>query len=339
MYIFVKKKNNSNMKKKYINILLLLLIILISILIIRTLKILGICCVFLSILSPLFFGYVIYWILRPIVNKIKFNRVVTTTIIYLFFMGLIIFFLLKIIPLMITESKKIIPSINNYIINNKYLSKIYDNINIKKIISSNIKYMNNCLNNIIGISINVIYSFIFGFYFLIKKGNNDYFKIIPKSLKNNISKDMRLYIRSIMLDTLFMFTILSILFYIEGLPNPIIFAIFCAITNIIPYIGPYIGGIPAIIIGLSKSFKLGIVIAVTIIIVQSLENNLIQPMIVSKNVNINPIIILISIIIFSHFFGILGMILATPITLIIRDIIKYYKKNKPNWFTLILEKL
>ena len=52
-------------------------------------------------------------------------------------------------------------------------------------------------------------------------------------------------------------------------------------------------------------------------------------MIVSKNVNLNPIYILIGIIIFSHFFGIIGMILSTPILLIIRSVYKYYKKNKP----------
>ena len=327
------------MKTKYLSVLLFLLIILTSIYIIRMLKLLGICCMFLSILSPLFFGYVIFWIFRPIVDKIKFNRVITTTIIYLLFISIIVFILIKIIPLLIIESKEIIPSIKHFIINNKYFNKIYNNINIKRIISSNMKYMNNCLNNVINISVNVVYSLIFGFYFLIKKDNTNYFKFIPSSLKNNISKDLRLYIKSIILDTLFMFIILSIFFSIEGLSNAIIFALFCAITNIIPYIGPYIGGVPAIIIGLSKSFKLGIIITITIIIVQSLENNIIQPLIVSKNVNINPIYILISIIIFSHFFGILGMILATPITLIIRDIINYYKKNKPKWFSLILEKL
>ena len=293
----------------------------------------------LSILSPLFFGYIVYWILKPIVDKINFNRVITTTIIYLLFIGLIVFILIKLIPLIIFETKKIIPIIKYYVVHNKYLYKIYNNINIKKIISSNMNYMNNCLNNIMGISINIIYSLIFGFYFLIRKDNKNYFKFVPNSLRKSISKDLRLYIKSILLDTLFMFIILSIFFSIEGLSNAIIFALFCALTNIIPYIGPYIGGVPAIVIGASKSFRLGIIITITIIVVQSLENNIIQPMIVSKNVNINPIYILISIIVFSHFFGIIGMIIATPITLIIRDIIKFYKKNKPKWFNLLLEKL
>ena len=327
------------MKKNYLNILIILLIFLTSVYLIKILKITGICCMFISILSPLFFGYVFSWILKPIIDKINFNRVLTTTVIFLLFFGFIVFILFKIVPLIITESKKIIPVIKYYLLHNRYLLKIYESLNIKKLITSNLKNMNECLNNIVGISINIVYSLIFGFYFLIQKEHTSYFKFIPKKLRLSISKDLRLYIKSILLDTLFMFTILSIAFSIEGLSSPILFALFCAITNIIPYIGPYIGGIPAILIGLTKSLRLGIIVTITIMIVQSLENNIVQPMIVSKNVNLNPIYILISVIIFSHFFGILGMILATPITLVVRDIINYYKKNKPNWFNLILDKL
>ena len=195
--------------------------------------------------------------------------------------------------------------------------------------TTTVYFINSCLNNILSIVMNIVYSMIFGFYFLIKKNETSYFKFIPEELRCDISKNLRLYIRSIVLDTLFMFTILSITFSITGLSSPILFALFCAVTNIIPYIGPYIGGVPAIIIGLSKSFKLGIIITIIIMAVQSLENNIVQPMIVSKNVNLNPIYILIGIIIFSHFFGIIGMILSTPILLIIRSVYKYYKKNKP----------
>lgn len=331
--------NNTNMKKNNINILITLLIFLVSIYIIRMLKITGICCMMLSILSPLFFGYVLSWILKPIVDKINFNRGLTTIIIFLLFIGSVIFILFKLIPLIIIESKKIIPIIKYYILHNKYLYKIYINLNIKEMIISNLKHMNSCLNNIVGLTMDIVYSMIFGFYFLIRKNPASYFKFIPENLRINISKDLRLYIKSMILDTLFMFIILSVAFSVIGLSSPILFALFCAITNIIPYIGPYIGGVPAILIGLTKNFRLGIIVTVIIIVVQSLENNIIQPMIVSKNVNLNPIYILISVIIFSHFFGILGMIISTPITLIIRDVYGYYKKNKPKWFTSVLDKL
>ena len=175
--------------------------------------------------------------------------------------------------------------------------------------------MNNYFNNILNIILNLIYSLIFGFYFLISKDNKSYFKFIPKKLKNKISNDLRLYIKSIVLDTIFMFLILSMIFSIIGLNSPLIFALFCAITNIIPYFGPYIGGVPAVIVGLSKNLHFGISVVIIIIIVQMIENNIIQPFIISKNLKLNPIYILIGIIIFSHFFGIIGMVISTPIIL------------------------
>lgn len=293
----------------------------------------------LSILSPLFFGYILSWIIKPIVDKIKFNRVVTTIIIYLIFIGIITLILFNLIPLILTETKRIIPIIKYYINHNRIVLKIYESLNIKNILTTNIKTMNDCLNNIFGVTLNIIYSLIFGFYFLIRKDSFDYFKFIPRKLRNNISRDLRLYIKSILLDTLFMFIILSISFKIIGLSSPYIFALFCAITNIIPYIGPYIGGVPAVLIGLTKSLKMGIIVTITIILVQTIENNIIQPLIVSKNVNLNPILILIGVIIFSHFFGILGMIISTPIVLIVRNVIEFYKKNKPKWFISLLDKL
>ena len=136
------------MKKEYVNILLILLIILVSVYIIRILKLTGICIMILSILSPLFFGYVLSWVIRPIVDKLKFNRVAITLIIYFLFILLIILIMLKLIPLIIEETKKIVPIIKYYIIHNKTLYNIFNSLNIKSIISFNIKNMNNYLSNI-----------------------------------------------------------------------------------------------------------------------------------------------------------------------------------------------
>ena len=327
------------MKRNYLNILIILLIFLVSVYIIRILKITGICFIILSILNPLFFGYILSWIIKPIVDKLHINRVLITVIIYILFIGSIVLILFNLIPLVIHEIKKIIPIVKYYVLHNEYLYKIYINLNIKDILGNNIKIMNNYVSNIFNIILNIVYSLVFGFYFLISKKNNSYFKFIPNKLRKKISKDLRLYIKSMFLDTIFMFIILSIVFYIVGLERPLIFALFSAITNIIPYIGPYIGAIPAIVIGLSQSFNFGIIIFITIIIVQLIENGIVQPMLVSKNVNLNPICILIGIIIFSHFFGLIGMIISTPVIIILKNIFNYFKKNKPKWFNLILDKL
>ena len=323
------------MKRNNVNILINLLILLVSIYIIKIFKILGFCCLIISILRPLLFGYVIAWILKPLINKINYNNTIISGFIYIMFIVIISLFIIKLLPIFIKSIKKLLPTINYFVVHNKYLYKIYNSINIKKIITLNLKYMNDCLNNILSLIINSVYSIIFGFYFLINKHN--YFRFVPMKLRYNISKDLRLYLKSIILDTLFMFISLSIIFFIGGLSYPIIFAMFCAITNIIPYIGPYIGGVPAILTGLSSSYKLGIIVLITIVLIQLIENTLIQPIIVSKNVKINPVYILISIILFSYFFNIFGMVIATPVLIILLNIIKYYKKNKPKWFNQILD--
>lgn len=327
------------MKKKYEQVLLILLIILVSIYIIKISKLTGICCLLLSILSPLFFGFVLSWILKPIVNKFKINKVLTTTIIYLLFLSIIFIIIFNIVPLVIDDIKNIYPNIRDYINKNSFLKKMFNNLNFQNIIKSNLKTINNCINNIFSLMLNILYSLIFGFYFLIKKENGGYFNFIPRNLRKNISKDLRLYIKSIILDTLFMFILLSITFFIIGIESPILFATINSVTNIIPYIGPYIGAIPAILVGLTDSLKKGIIILISIVVVQTLENSIIQPLIVSKNVKLNPILILLGLIVFSHFFGILGMIISTPIIIVLRNILLFYKKNKPKWFMITLDKL
>jgi len=327
------------MKKDYKNILIILLIVLVSIYIIRYLKIIGFCTIILSIISPLFIGYILSWILRPIVDKIKFNRVIVTLIIYILFLGGVTLILFNLIPIIIEQLKNIIPLIKYYINHNSFIHKIYLKLNIDSLFHSNIKLMNNYVNNVFNIVLNIFYSLLFGFYFLSSKNNKIYFNFIPNKLRNRLNKDLRQYIKSILLDALFMFILLYIVFTVVGLDNALIFALFCSITNIIPYIGPYIGSIPAILLALSSGINFAITILIIIIVVQFLENNVIQPLLVSKSVKINPIVILLGLIMFSHFCGIIGMIISTPIIIVLRDVVNYYKKNKPKWFNLVLDKL
>ena len=135
---------------------------------------------------------------------------------------------------------------------------------------------------------------------------------------------------------LFIFT--SICFIFIKLPGSLLFALLISLTNVIPYLGPYIGGIPAVIVGLSISFKLGIITLIIIVILQILESVLLQPYIMSKSLKLNPILIIIGLIIFSHFLGIIGMIISTPLVSIIKIFYDYYKKNKPKWFIKVLDK-
>lgn len=64
------------------------------------------------------------------------------------------------------------------------------------------------------------------------------------------------------------------------------------------------------------------------VIVQSIENYVLQPIVMSKSIKISPILIIIGLLVFGNLFGVLGMILATPILAIIKVFIEYLKKAR-----------
>ena len=104
-----------------------------------------------------------------------------------------------------------------------------------------------------------------------------------------------------------------------------LFGLFCGLTDLIPYIGPYIGGAAAVIVGFTQGPIIGIGTFVIAIIVQLLESYILQPVVMSKAMQLHPVTIIIGLLLFGYFFGIIGMIIATPCMAIIKEIIIFVK--------------
>ena len=102
---------------------------------------------------------------------------------------------------------------------------------------------------------------------------------------------------------------------------------FCGITNIIPYIGPYIGGIPAVIVGLSQSPLIGILTLIINVVIQFLEGNFLKPIIMSKSTKLHPVTIMVGLLVFGHFWGIIGMVISTPIISASKTIFKHFNEK------------
>ena len=93
--------------------------------------------------------------------------------------------------------------------------------------------------------------------------------------------------------------------------------------NIIPYAGPYIGAVPALIVAYSQSMSIGIWATVAIVVVQFIEGNILSPIVMSKTTKLHPVSIIVGLLIFGHFFGIVGMLLSTPIISVLKVIIEF----------------
>lgn len=122
----------------------------------------------------------------------------------------------------------------------------------------------------------------------------------------------------------------SLCFMILGIEYSLIFGLIIGITDIIPYIGSYIGGGIVVIFVLVSKPSLVISVLIVIVILQFLESNFLVPKVQSKTLNTHPLLVLLSVAIFGELFGIFGMIIAVPIEKVIEIIVKSiycYKKS------------
>ncbi len=322
----IKKVKYNNL----IKIVLILLTILLLLEIIRKCKIIGFCCTLINLISPLFFGYALAWLIKPIMLKFnkKLSDRLSAILTFSFLIAILTLFSYFLIPIIIKEIKNIIPEVVNFYQNIPV--RYTKDINMPALGKKVLTILSNCTSNIKNIILNSIYSIFISYYFLVSHKRVSQFisKYLPASLITEISLNLKTFVKGTIIDTGILFILSLISFYIVKMPYAFLFAIIISLTNIIPFIGPYIGGVPAILVSFSVSTRLGITSLIIIFILQFIESNFIQPYIMSKSLKINPIIIIIGLIVFGHFFGILGMLLSAPLTCIIKILINYFNVPK-----------
>ena len=178
----------------------------------------------------------------------------------------------------------------------------------------------------------IVIGLVIGFYLLLSFDNatDTIVTLLPEKLQkdtkvlaNEINTSLRNFVTGALLDALFVFIITSIGFALVGLKAPLLFGLFCGITNVIPFAGPYIGGIPAVIVGFSQGLPTGIFTLIVIVVVQFFEGNFLQALIMSKTTKLHPVTIMLGLLIFAHFWGIIGMVVSTPIIASLKAIIMF----------------
>lgn len=109
-------------------------------------------------------------------------------------------------------------------------------------------------------------------------------------------------------------TVITIGLLIIDYPFAFLLGILAAVTNILPYIGPIVGFVPALIVGLvdqNPNTTLGAMV-VLYLIANIIDLAFVFPLLVSKIVNLHPIIVVVSVILGSQFGGVAGMIISIP---------------------------
>lgn len=111
---------------------------------------------------------------------------------------------------------------------------------------------------------------------------------------------------------------------IIGIPFALPLAILAGLLEIIPYIGPIIAAIPAIIIGFGISPVIGLAVAGLALLIQQLESYILIPRVMEKSVGVNPVITLFSLAVGFRVAGIVGMIISIPIIISLQVVLSKY---------------
>lgn len=117
-----------------------------------------------------------------------------------------------------------------------------------------------------------------------------------------------------------------------GVQYALVLAILAGILEIVPYIGPIAGAIPAVFLAFTQSPLLGILVIIAFVLIQQLENHLIVPNVMKRVVGLDPLIIILAILIFGKIAGIWGMLLAVPVAtalhIFLIDVMQEKNKDK-----------
>ncbi len=349
-----------SLAKKILHISYFLIIIVgtwAAIKVVKELKIWDFIIELLTIVAPLFIGIFMAWLFDPAVKWLQkkgIKRTFGSMIMYLLFLGFLFLLLATIIPLLsdqindfVQTLPKVFDSVKSWI--DEVFQKLsaikdFDADAFKLDVFKNIEEFGaNLASSLPTMTVDIAKSIfsglgifliglIIGFYLLIgfDNVNDTIITIFPRKMQKDareliteVNTSLRRFVQGALLDSTFVFIVTSIGLWLVGLKAPLLFGLFCGLTNIIPYVGPYIGGAPAVIVGFAQSPTTGILVLVVIAVIQFLEGNFIQALIMSKTTKLHPVTIMLGLLIFGHFWGILGMLISTPIISVVKSIVLF----------------
>ncbi|MCM4170283.1 AI-2E family transporter [Arenibacter sp. TNZ] len=306
---------------------------------------------------------------RPIVlffrKKLKFNNTIAVIITMIFLIGIVGGVIALFVPLLIKQGQNL-SLLNMDALQNNFEGLYgqlleYFGVQSKDLEQSikdshlfsnfNFGIIPDFLNSVIGIlgsfSVGLFSVLFIAFFFLkdsklfeesiltfIPKNNENRFQNSMETIKNLLSR----YFVGLVFQILILFVIYSIVLFVFGIENAVVIAFLCALLNLIPYVGPIIGGLLMAVLTMTSNVgadfssvilpKTGYVM-IGFIIGQLVDNFFSQPFIFSNSVKSHPLEIFLIIIIGGLLFGVTGMIIAVPGYTAIKVILKeFFADNK-----------
>ncbi len=319
------------------------------------------------IMTPFIWAFIITYFLlglmRFLENKLKLNRKWAFALTYLVFFGVLVLFGLMVVPVIVENVTDIIQASPIYIAKiqtliNKLTNelKLIENVQIKGYIESmnsnfskwSLSFLNTALNSIITGLIGVtswlfklLFGIIISMYILMdvesfqRSAERFILVIFGESKSSGIMKFLELsdqifkdYFVGKVIDSSIVAVICYIGLSVIGAPYAMLMSLIVGIFNMIPYIGPVIGALPAVVLTLLLDPKKALWVVIFIFVLQQVDGNIIGPKVLSDKVGVSPFGVVLAIAIGGGYFGMVGMLVSVPIYKLISILINRWMHKK-----------
>lgn len=280
---------------------------------------------------PLIIAGFLFYMLNPLVKmmtkmkigKFHLNRSISSLLVVLILILIVVGGIGALIPPVVSEIAQLVKSLPDVatnmqstltnLINHSFLKDVDLTTYVKKVDSQLGKYaqlflkeLSSSIGNIISTITNVTIIAItvpVMLFYMLKDGH----RLVPSiqrfvspkhadeinGLLTRMSSTLSSYISGQVIECLFVAVFTTIGYYIIGQPLALVLGIVAGMANIIPYIGPYIGIAPALMVSLTMAPEKIIWVIVVVIVVQQVDGNIIYPNIIGKSLKIHPLTIIV----------------------------------------------
>ncbi|MGG1555687.1 AI-2E family transporter [Paenibacillus ferrarius] len=304
-----------------------------------------------AIAMPFFIAIILSYILNPVVtllNKRKVPRTMAVLIIYGVFLSGLTVVVMNMTPVFIQQAAELNEHMPQMAMK---AQSLVDGFNQNQLLPDSVRSgFNNSLTkfenkismaianyvNGIGATINMLFiAFIVPFvaFYMLKD-----FQLLEKtaltfvprehrkktvSLLMDIDAALGNYIRGQLLVCLIIGALAYVGYWLIGMPYPLLLASVVAVFNIIPYLGPFFGAAPALLMATTVSLKMVLLVAVVNLAVQILEGNVISPQVVGRTLHMHPLFIIFALLVGGEVAGVVGLILAVPFFAVMKVILQH----------------
>lgn len=353
----LEKSTEAILLKKRVPFIIKLTCVLISLIAIVYISILG-----KSLLVPLIIGFLIAMLLLPLANfqerKLKFPRIVSSLISpILFVLGVLGIGYL--IGTQIARFTDDIPEFQQQMVDLFYKGTgfvqekfgvseeeqiQYINKNAETTIKKGSEMVGGMLLSVTNVLAASTFVFLYIFFFLLYRSHLVKFIVWcfrPEHQKQvrevltSVQSIIKQYIFGLMIQMAFIAIALIIAFSVIGIKYAVLFAILCAVMNLIPYIGIFSATVLASLVTLTTGEPIDALwVIISVIVVNSIDGNIITPKVIGSKVSLNSFVVLFGIIVAESIWGIAGMFLAIPILAILKIVFDSVGDLRPYGFLL-----